>query len=53
MNFDDIKEKAKTCRAMVLCDPHNPTGKVFDVQELERLCRICVDNDMYLMTDDI
>ena len=31
LDWDDIEAKAKLpqCKAMVLCDPHNPTGKVY------------------------
>uniref|UniRef100_A0A0G4GPH6 Aminotransferase class I/classII large domain-containing protein n=1 Tax=Chromera velia CCMP2878 TaxID=1169474 RepID=A0A0G4GPH6_9ALVE len=53
MDFADIATKMKECRAMVLCDPHNPTGKVFTVSELRILCRLCIENDCYLLGDDI
>mmetsp|Transcript_17146 Transcript_17146/g.23560 ORF Transcript_17146/g.23560 Transcript_17146/m.23560 type:complete len:475 (-) Transcript_17146:124-1548(-) len=53
LDYDDVKAKADKCKAMILCDPHNPTGKVFDVGELQRICRICIEHDMYLITDDI
>ncbi|CAD7971875.1 unnamed protein product [Amoebophrya sp. A120] len=53
LSFDDIRQKMRRCRALVLCDPHNPTGKVFTIPELQQLCRICLDNDAYLITDDI
>jgi len=53
LDFTDIEAKAKICKAMILCNPHNPTGKLFDTEELQQLCHICLKHNMYLITDDI
>lgn len=53
LDMEEVKERAKKCKVIVLCDPHNPTGKVFSVDELRKLCRICLDHDVYLVADDI
>jgi len=53
IDFADLEAKASKCRAMILCDPHNPTGKVFEIEELQKIVRLCIKHDMYLITDDI
>eukprot|EP00392_Amoebophrya_sp_AT5.2_P010769 g10836.t1 len=53
LDWADFERKMKVCKALVLCDPHNPTGKIFAVSELRRIARLCLDNDVYLFTDDI
>jgi aminotransferase len=40
-------------RAIVLTTPHNPTGKVFDEQELRAIADLCLANDLLVFTDEI
>ncbi|HET9077449.1 MAG TPA: pyridoxal phosphate-dependent aminotransferase [Acidimicrobiales bacterium] len=40
-------------RLLLLNTPHNPTGKVFSVEELDAIARICVDNDLIVVTDEV
>jgi len=39
-------------RALVLNSPHNPTGHVFSLQELEAIARVCIEHDLMVFTDD-
>lgn len=39
-------------RLLVLNSPHNPTGKVFDADELAAIARICVEADLIAVTDE-
>ena len=39
-------------RLLVLNSPHNPTGKVFDRDELAAIARVCVDHDLVAVTDE-
>jgi len=38
---------------MVLCNPHNPVGRVWTEGELERLADVCLENDVLMVSDDI
>lgn len=38
---------------MVLCNPHNPVGRVWKQDELNRLANICLENDLLIVSDDI
>lgn len=55
MDFDDLEIKAADPRAtlLVLCSPHNPVGRVWTRGELERLGRICADNGIFVIADEI
>ncbi len=37
----------------LLCNPHNPVGRVFERAELERLAEICLRHDVVICSDDI
>ena len=51
----DAFEKAITdrTRIYVLCNPHNPVGRVFRKDELERLADICVRRNVLICADEI
>jgi cysteine-S-conjugate beta-lyase len=40
-------------RLFILCNPHNPTGRVFQKDELERLAEACLKNDTIICADEI
>ena len=40
-------------KVFLLCNPENPTGKVWDLEELERLISLCKKYDVILLSDDI
>jgi N-succinyldiaminopimelate aminotransferase len=42
-----------TTRLVVLNSPHNPTGKVFDPDELAAIARVCVEADVLVVTDEV
>ncbi len=40
-------------RAFLLCNPHNPVGRVFTREELAGMARICVERDLAIIADEI
>ena len=48
-------ERAITARTalFLLCNPHNPVGRVFERAELERLAEICLRHDVVICSDEI
>lgn len=40
-------------KAFVLCNPHNPGGRVWSAEELSRIGEICIRNDVWVISDDI
>ncbi|MFL6561767.1 MAG: MalY/PatB family protein, partial [Bacillus sp. (in: firmicutes)] len=55
IDFDDFEAKAKesTTKMFILCNPHNPTGRVFTKDELRKLADICAENDVLIVADEI
>jgi cystathionine beta-lyase len=40
-------------RIFMLCNPHNPTGRVFSGDELEKMAEICLRHDVVICSDEI
>lgn len=55
MDFEDLEEKAKDpkVKIMILCNPQNPTGTVWSMQDLIKLGEICINNDVMIISDEI
>lgn len=54
INFGDFEEKVnKKTRMFLLCNPHNPVGRVFHRDELERMAEICLRNNVLICSDEI
>ncbi len=54
-DFDNIEKLAAqpANKLLILCNPHNPTGRVWTVDELQRLNEICRRNDIRVISDEI
>lgn len=55
MDFADLEAKAAdpNTTMMILCSPHNPTGRVWTREELQQVADICMKNDVLLISDEI
>jgi len=53
IDFEDFASKAKEARLFLLCSPHNPTGRAWSQEELEKLIEICIANDVLIISDEI
>ncbi|MBN2349259.1 MAG: PatB family C-S lyase [Bacteroidales bacterium] len=54
MDFEDLKSKIdKDVKMLILCNPHNPTGNVWKKEELEQLAKICIENNILIVSDEI
>lgn len=53
MDFEDLEEKAKDAKLLMLCSPHNPVGRVWTEEELRKLGEICLKHDLYVLSDEI
>jgi len=40
-------------RAILLCNPNNPTGTVYTAEEIEAVAAICRERDLWLLTDEV
>ena len=55
MDFDGLEELAADGRttAMLLCNPHNPVGRVWTREELQRVGEICLRHGVFVISDEI
>ena len=55
MDFADMEEKLVNhhIHTMILCSPHNPTGRVWERWELEAVAELCRKHDVYVISDEI
>lgn len=55
MDFDDLADKVRHSgvKAMILCNPHNPVGRVWAEDELRRLLEIVEDSGVTIISDEI
>ncbi|MDF2988362.1 MAG: cystathionine beta-lyase [Eubacterium sp.] len=54
MDFADLEEKAKQgAKYLILCNPHNPVGRVWTRKELEALGELCVKYGIKVISDEI
>jgi cystathionine beta-lyase len=53
IDFEDFSAKAKEADLFILCSPHNPVGRVWREDELERLASICLEEECLLISDEI
>lgn len=53
INFEEFEQKIKDCKAMILCSPHNPVGRVFTKEELKKIADICKRENVYIISDEI
>ena len=40
-------------RAIMLCNPGNPTGAVYPKSEIERICEIAIANNLFVVSDEV
>ena len=53
IDFDDLDEKLSKVKMMILCNPHNPIGKIWSREELDRIDELCRKHDVILISDEI
>jgi len=55
MDYDDLERKAaeERVKLLILCNPHNPVGRVWTQEELEKLNDICLRHGVKVVADEI
>ncbi|MGE5627258.1 MAG: MalY/PatB family protein [Solirubrobacterales bacterium] len=54
IDFEDFEEKAKSgVKMFLLCNPHNPVGRVWTRDELVRIGEICIKHGIKVIADEI
>jgi len=55
MDVDDLAAKAADprTRMLILCNPHNPVGRVWTLDELREVARVCAEHGTLVVADEI
>lgn len=54
MDYEDLEKKIDSkVKYLILCNPHNPVGRVWSRDELIKLGDICIKNDVKIISDEI
>lgn len=53
LDLDGLAAAAARSPLLMLCNPQNPTGRVFGVDELKTIARIALEHDLVVVSDEI
>lgn len=55
IDFEDLEQKASNPKnkIMIICNPHNPVGRVWTREELDRIAKICLRHNVLVISDEI
>ncbi|WP_326717508.1 MalY/PatB family protein [Vagococcus jeotgali] len=55
IDFKDLENKLAAAhnKVLLLCSPHNPTGRVWSKEELERIVLLCQKHEVFIISDEI
>jgi cysteine-S-conjugate beta-lyase len=55
IDFADLEEKLSDnmTKMFILCNPHNPGGRVWSKEELTKIGELCIKHDVLIISDDI
>ena len=54
MDLEDLEAKiTPKTKILALCSPHNPVGRVWSKEELEKLANICIKHNIIIVSDEI
>ncbi len=55
IDFDDLEKKIieNRVKLFILCNPHNPVGRVFTKEELKKIGSICIKHNVIIASDEV
>ncbi|WP_211653770.1 MalY/PatB family protein [Planococcus alpniumensis] len=53
IDWADFEAKLEKARLFILCNPHNPGGKLWTPAELENIVQLCTRHDVLILSDEI
>ncbi len=53
IDFDDLEQKLKQVGLLLLCHPHNPSGRLFNQDELSKIIDLCLEHQVILVSDEV
>lgn len=53
MDLDDLRQRIRGCKLMILCNPHNPGGITWPEETLRQVAEIAAENGVTVVSDEI
>lgn len=55
INFKNLEAQIKhhKPKLMMFCTPHNPSGRIWSIEEMNKVARICMENNVVLVADEV
>ena len=53
IDFERFRKDIQGCKVLILCNPHNPGGRVWTADELREIAAICYDSGTLVISDEI
>lgn len=55
INFEDLEEKLarKDTSLLIFCNPHNPTGRIWDYETLQKIGELCLKYQVTIISDEL
>ena len=53
INFEKLESQLEDIRGIILCNPHNPSGRCWSKEELERLLSLCNKKNIIIISDEV
>lgn len=55
INFEILERQIRKYKPklMVFCTPHNPSGRIWELDEINKVAKICKENDTILVADEV
>jgi cystathionine beta-lyase len=54
IDFEDLERKlSSSVKLMIFCNPHNPVGRVYTLEELKQIGELCIKYNTTILSDEI
>lgn len=53
IDWEAFEKQIRRVGMFVLCNPHNPVGRIFSQRDLLRMARLCLEHDVVIISDEI
>ncbi len=53
IDFIDLETKLKEAKLFIFCNPHNPVGRVWTMEELQKIGDLCIKHEVIILSDEI
>jgi cystathionine beta-lyase len=53
VDYDDLDKKLKDAKLLIFCNPHNPVGRAWKRDELEKIAELCIKHKTVIISDEV